>query len=300
MRPREDAQQEWLDVLFASRNKAYGAYDLRQAYGRHYLRAAVFTIGLSVLCALGYILQKVLFPPAPEPITKPVIAQFTELPPPPSVKPPPRIELPKSQPGGSQGGSPPAPTLKPTIRFVPPVVRRDEEVKDEEPPPSITELRKNEVSDQTRKGDSLAVWAHSGNGNGLGDGNGKGDGNGNGDGNGTGDGNGNGTPSAPDVRIPLKLVRIVTPEYPEAARSKNIKARVNVEVTVDEAGKVTLARIIKRSLLSKNGEETSIPRLEYGLEDAALSAANRHLFRPARLNGKAIPSTYVLDFSFGI
>ena len=290
-----------LDTIFLERNKAYGAYVLRQIFPTHMRLAGLFVLLFILLLSSIFFTHKWIYPPQTSDIKRDVVAQLINLPEPPSL-PKPKIEIPKTPTGGPAAGGTPAPAIRPTIRFVPPVIRRDEEVQVEEPPPTIEELKPKEAAAITRKGDSTAVATSSGIGNGIGNGVGDGTGNGRGDGSGTGTGDGSPTtkPTQPDVRIAPKLVRIVTPEYTEAARSKRILAKVSVEVTIDENGKVTIARILKRWLLDKKGTEIPIDRLEYGLEDAAMNAATRHLFRPARLNGKAIPSTYVLDMQFGV
>ncbi|MBL7977088.1 MAG: hypothetical protein JNN12_02020 [Bacteroidetes Order II. Incertae sedis bacterium] len=291
-----------LDTIFSERNRAYGAYALRQIFPAHMRLAGLIVLLVSLFLSIVFFTHKWIYPPQINVTKQDVVAQLVTLPEPPSL-PKPKVELlPKAPIGGPAGGGTPAPAVRPTIRFVPPVIRRDEEVQVEEPPPTIEELKPKVAATTTQKGDSTAVATSSGIGSGVGNGVGDGIGDGRGDGNGTGEGTGNGNnkPTQPDVRIAPKLVRIVTPEYTEAARSKRILAKVSVEVTIDETGKVTIARILKRWLLDKKGTETPIDRLEYGLEDAAMNAATRHLFRPARLNGKAIPSTYVLDMQFGV
>ncbi|MBN8588572.1 MAG: hypothetical protein J0L94_09650 [Rhodothermia bacterium] len=290
-----------LDAIFGDKNKAYGAYVLRKVFPNHMRKAFLLVAAAMLLLSSAFYGYKWLRPAQNTSDKRDVVANLVNLPEPPSIRKP-KIEIPKPTAGSPPGGGTPALTFRPTIRFVPPVIRRDEEVAQEEPPPTVEDLIQKEAASTTKKGDSTAVATTSGLGNGVGNGVGDGIGDGRGDGTGNGGniGNANEKPPQPDVRIAPKLVRIVTPEYTEAARSKRILAKVSVEVTIDEAGKVTIARILKRWLLDKKGTETPIERLEYGLEDAAMNAATRHLFRPAKLNGKAIPSTYILDMQFGV
>lgn len=98
-----------------------------------------------------------------------------------------------------------------------------------------------------------------------------------------------------------KPVRVVEPKYPREAERKKIKAEINVEVLVDERGRVQEKKIVERFLVKdEDSPKQATDELGYGLEEAALAAADRWLFRPARQNGKPVPSYQTLTFSFGI
>lgn len=102
----------------------------------------------------------------------------------------------------------------------------------------------------------------------------------------------------PDVNA--RLLRYVEPDYPRAARRNEVRARVVVEVHVSASGRVEAATIIDRMLLDESGQPRGpVSRLGYGLEDAALSAARRCLFRPAEANGEPVPTRTTLTISFG-
>lgn len=96
-----------------------------------------------------------------------------------------------------------------------------------------------------------------------------------------------------------RLFRAVQPEYPSAARDNSVQARVQVSVRITEEGEVQEASIQKRWLLSTEGHAQPVAELEYGLEEAALSAARRSLFRPARANGTPVGTQTTLTFEFG-
>ena len=115
-----------------------------------------------------------------------------------------------------------------------------------------------------------------------------------------GDPNGQPAPEAGGVRA-AKPVRFVEPEYTRAARRKRIRAEVVVEVRVDERGRVEAARVLERYLIGDEDEpKRPVPEIGYGLEEAALAAARRWQFRPARLGGKPVPDQAKLTFFFGV
>ena len=108
--------------------------------------------------------------------------------------------------------------------------------------------------------------------------------------------------STASAEVGPKPVRIVEPEYTKEARKKKVRAEVVIEVLVNERGRVEQARILERYLLGKNEDDPKqpVPALDYGLEEAALAAAEGWMFRPARQNGKPVRSFFVFTLSFGI
>jgi len=97
-------------------------------------------------------------------------------------------------------------------------------------------------------------------------------------------------------------VRIVTPQYTAEARSKHIRAEVVVEVLVDTRGRVSEARVSQRYVLKgKEGEERErVAALGFGLEESAVDAALKYLFRPAREKGEVVESWTTLTMNFGL
>jgi len=103
---------------------------------------------------------------------------------------------------------------------------------------------------------------------------------------------------AQTTRRGARLLRAVQPRYPESARSDEVRARVVVEVGVDDTGRVTDVAILQRLLATASGME-DVERLRYGLEESALDAARRSIFRPAETNGRAVATRTTLTFTFG-
>lgn len=111
------SHRDALDIVFAHRNRAYGAYQLRRAYPRYLGRAlgiGLLLIGFGI--ALPHILSAVSAAyPAPPPLnTEIMLSQPPDIdpasPPPPPPPPPPT----------------PPPPVKATVRFVPPTPVPDE------------------------------------------------------------------------------------------------------------------------------------------------------------------------------
>ena len=108
-------------------------------------------------------------------------------------------------------------------------------------------------------------------------------------------------PSQARAETAPKPVRIVEPEYTRAAKRKKIRAEVVVEVLIDEKGRVEESKVIERFLLGDDDDpKRPVTQLGYGLEEAAMSAADRWLFRPARQNGTPVRSQHELTFKFGV
>lgn len=136
------------DLVFEHRNKSYGAFSLRRVYDKHMSRGML--IGL-----LSFLLL----------ITSPMIyAKYQEFmasqvedlsmkevtlaePPPIDPKKPPPPPPPKIDP----------PPIKDQIKFVPPKVEKDEKVIDEEPPPTVDEIKDKVIAAETKEGDENGV-----------------------------------------------------------------------------------------------------------------------------------------------
>lgn len=101
----------------------------------------------------------------------------------------------------------------------------------------------------------------------------------------------------PDVGA--RLLRAVQPQYPSAAKQSGLKARVVVEVAVNDQGRVTEASVVERVRLGEGERPQAVGQLGYGIEQAALRAARRSLFRPAEKGGRPVSTRTQLTFTFG-
>lgn len=99
-----------------------------------------------------------------------------------------------------------------------------------------------------------------------------------------------------------RAFRVVHPKYTDEAKRRSVKAEVVVEVLVNKSGKVESAEVVERFLLKgrDNEEREIVSELGYGLEDAAIAAAQQWMFRPARENGQRVNSLTRFTLRFGI
>jgi TonB family protein len=84
---------------------------------------------------------------------------------------------------------------------------------------------------------------------------------------------------------PPKLIRQTRPVYPTDAYLQKIQGSVDVQLLIDEQGKVARAEVRK-----------SVP----GLDAAAVQTVLQWAFRPARKAGRPVPTTAVAPVTFKI
>ncbi|MBL7697894.1 MAG: energy transducer TonB [Chitinophagaceae bacterium] len=123
MQPEQILSSDLLDILFADRNKSYGAYPLRKGYNKR-LTIALFVTGIIVTLSLSgfYLSGKAELPNYHAIIDTEVTLRDIKEPEPPAPPPPP---------------PPPAPPVA-TVRNVTPVIVIDEQA--DAPPPAVEEL----------------------------------------------------------------------------------------------------------------------------------------------------------------
>jgi periplasmic protein TonB len=136
--------QRWDDIVFEGRNQSYGAYVLRQLYGKHVALAVLLTLVIISLLIWGPAIAAALTP-ADEIVEAPKKKLvYTELSAPPPLDkpkpPPPQIQLPK---------------LQKVIKFVPPKVVKEQVV---EEVPTIEEIKQNEVAAVEVEGPTEVVF----------------------------------------------------------------------------------------------------------------------------------------------
>jgi len=130
-----------LDLLFEDRNKAYGAYDLRKSYNKRITRALLITFGVMLLIFLSSFLANRM----KDDTDTQVIAQDVTL-----------EEIKQEEPKDEPPPPPPPPKVEPPkvemTKFTPPVIKKDEEVKQEEIPPEVEKLEDTKIDVVNQEG----------------------------------------------------------------------------------------------------------------------------------------------------
>ena len=142
--------QDMLDIIFADRNKNYGAYRLRRDYTKYLGRAFAYGLLLiGLFFCLPYILKAVSA--ATEKENLDVVAE---------LGPPPDIDPNNPPPPPPPPPPTPPPPTRSTVKFVPPVIKKDEEVQDEKPP-AVEDLleKKEDIGTEDKKGNDEAAPA---------------------------------------------------------------------------------------------------------------------------------------------
>jgi periplasmic protein TonB len=134
---------EWLDVVFADRNKAYGAYELRKQNPKNTSKALIIGIIVFVFLISFQTILNFISGFIPKPTEKVKITNVV-------LQPPPPIDQKKPPPPPPE---PPKPKVD-QVKFPPPVVKPDNEVKEQ--PPTVKELEVADPGQKTVKGDPNA------------------------------------------------------------------------------------------------------------------------------------------------
>lgn len=127
--------QEWCDMIFEGKNKAYGAYSMRQNFAKRLNFSCILVL---VVAAVGFSIPTLIKLATPE--QKDVMTEVTTLSQleEPEVK---QEEVKKVEPV-----APPPPALKSSIKFTAPVIKKDEEVNEEDEIKSQEELTESKVT----------------------------------------------------------------------------------------------------------------------------------------------------------
>ncbi len=121
-----------LDIIFDGKNKSYGAYELRKSYNSRLTKALIFTGALLLLIFLGSVFANIMDKNKDKDTLDVLDTQMAEVkkdePPPPPPPPPPP--------------TPPPPPEVNQVKFTPPKIVKDEEVKEDE---KIEEIKEDQV-----------------------------------------------------------------------------------------------------------------------------------------------------------
>lgn len=264
---------DFLDLLFADRNKAYGAYELRRSYNKRITTALLVTAGILLLALLGSFLSSQLAPEAAELEAKEVVLERIieepepeppPPPPPPKTEPPPKVEM---------------------TKFTPPVIVKDEEVKKEDIPPVVEELEETKIdviSQEGIKDQGIAVPVVD---------------------------EGKAVVVVKDeTNYDQTFTKVeVEAEFPggTAAWSKYLQRTLNSSAPVDNGAPAGSYPVIVQFIVDKEGNISDVKALTshgYGMEDEAIRVIKRGpKWKPAIQNGRQVkayrkqPVTFVVS-----
>ena len=260
------------EIVFEKRNKEYGAFQLRKIIDRHKLTGLLVAVGVFTFVVLSsqFNLLSFLTKSNKE---KEVNIEMTDvdLPPPP----PPPVDAPPPPP-------PPPPPVRPTIKFVEMIAKKDEEVKVQ----VVTkqeEIKETQVAKETVKGDENAksiITENTGNGTAV-------------------------TPAPPpppkEPEIfdraevmpaypggPAAMLKYLANNirYPSLARENGLEGKVTVKFTVDKDGS------IKDPIVLKDG-------VGGGCADEAIRVIKTMpKWSPGLQRGNPVKVYYILPVSF--
>lgn len=138
-------QLNWNDLVFENRNKDYGAYALRNAYGGRVILAFIIAL-ITLALVMAFPAIRKLFEDDVVAIVNTKEFRYTDLVAPPPIDrntpPPQKVELP--------------PPLKQALKFMPPKIVDKEVVVDETPP--MEDLKNLDVAPVTTDGEAVSVF----------------------------------------------------------------------------------------------------------------------------------------------
>jgi len=198
----------------------------------------------------------------------PVVIQTVTLAEPPPIDP----KKPPPPPPPSE----PPPPVKPTVKFTPPVIKKDEQVKEDEKPPEQTEMKDAAAGLKTEVGDVHGIDP------------------------GIVDKPGNGTgvveaPKAPEIfqfveqqpepSVDMGAYLSKNLKYPEQARSNNVEGKVILKFVVNEDGSISGITVLRGI---GNGCD----------EEAKRVLAAMPKWKPGKQNGRAVKVYFVQPITF--
>ena len=134
------SSSEWCDLIFSGKNKAYGAYQLREKSPKRHNIAVILVIVIALIGFSIPTLIKMATPKQKEVMTEvTTLSQLEE----PEIK---QEEMKRVEPV-----APPPPALKSSIKFTAPVIKKDEEVRDEDEIKSQQELTETKAEPEPEK-----------------------------------------------------------------------------------------------------------------------------------------------------
>jgi len=261
-----------LDIIFEGKNKEYGAYDLRKTYNKRITKALLYTGGVIVLVFLASIFANLVGKGKSEQIevVDTQMAEIKKAEPPPPIPPPPV--------------KPPPPPVVNQIKFTPPKIVKDEEVKPDE---KIEEIKEDQViSTKTVESENKVAIVQA-----------------------PVEDKGSQITEAPKSNDEDKIFTKVENEaaFPggETAWRRFLEKNLNASTPIDNGAPEGSYKVIVRFIVSKDGSISDVQaesKYGYGMEDEAVKVIKRGpKWTPALQNGRHVnayrrqPITFVVQ-----
>jgi len=254
------------DIIFSGRNKEYGAYFLRKRYGRNIILASIIGIGLTIVVVAGGIISNMLsdqlekdkkfkmnevelLPPPP------INPDEPPPPPPPEIPPPPKVAM---------------------IKFLPPEIKPDKEVKQEELPPPIEDVKDKQISTISQDGNTTTdIIVEPGNDKGV-----------------VAEPEKDQIFTAVEIQAAFpggfeKLSKFLQNnlKYPKAAQRANVKGKVFLSFVVNSQGKISDIKVLKG--------------IGFGCDEEAVRVVqSMPAWTPGKQGGRSVSSRFTLPISF--
>ena len=248
-----------LDIIFEGRNKEYGAYDLRKTYNSRIKKALLYTASVIVLIFLGSLFASLVGKNKSDTLdvldTQMAEVKKTEAAPPPPPPPP----------------KPPPPPEVNQIKFTPPKIVKDEEVKADE---KIEEIKDDQViSNKTVESDNKVAIVQA-----------------------PVEDKGSQITEAPknddDDKIFTKVENEAAFPGGDAAWRRFLEKNLNPGTASDNGAPPATYRVIVRFIVSKDGSISDVQaetKIGYGLEEEAVKVIKRGpKWTPALQNGRNV------------
>jgi protein TonB len=214
---------DYLDIIYDGRNKKYGGYDLRKTYPRRLRNATIYGLTAVLLLIAGPMIASLIS----KNVKKKSVAIITPV----TLTEPPPVDPKKTPPPPPP---PPPPPVKPTVKFTPPVIKPDEEVREEEKPAEVKELKETAAGAEKVDGDPNALEAP------------------------ISDNKGTGVVAAPPPPQIYQFVEQMPASgydineflekelhYPDNAKEAGIQGRVAVNFVVNEDGSISDVKVVR-------------------------------------------------------
>ena len=261
-----------LDIIFDGKNKQYGAYELRKTYNSRLKKAIIITVSLVLLAFFATILSEFISKNSKVEIevldTQMAEVKKNDTPPPPPPPPPPK--------------PPPPPEIN-QVKFTPPKIVKDEEVKEDE---KIEEIKEDQaISTKTVESDNKTQIVA------------------------PVEDKGTSIVEAPKADEEDKIFTKVENEaqFPggQAAWVRYLQKNLNANTPVDNGAPSGTFQVIVKFIVSKDGSISDVQaesKHGYGMEEEAVKIIKRGpKWTPALQNGRNVnayrrqPITFVVE-----